>query len=345
MGILRLSLALAVLFFHDSGGLPTFIRPMNGSTAVFCFFVISGFYMQLVLATKYTRARLGKNWLLSFYASRYFRLFPAYFMTVLLTVVLAKTTHWVKLPDLFDPARGLSRLRQTIAVIGNLTMIGTNLPSVQDLITRPTWSIGVEISFYLLAPFLINAKRPVLVACATIGVILQFVTWGQHAPLLFGVHFFLYGMLLYKHRAWVCQKLAWLVDRRHAWLLSVGIVAMVFYRMPSDISIGRPDEHAHNLLDRLIYPIIVGILLPVLHETSAGNRRDYWIGQLSYPFYLLHQLALDVSDSLGLGGARKLLIVLIVCLLASALVVWLESVLVEPIRARLANRSRTAPTA
>ncbi len=47
----------------------------NGGGAIF---VISGFYMQLVLQTRYNRATLGRAWVARFYAARYFRLLPAY---------------------------------------------------------------------------------------------------------------------------------------------------------------------------------------------------------------------------------------------------------------------------
>ena len=74
MGCIRLLLALAVIVEHCEGkglmGLPFF-----GGTAyqaVFCFFIISGFYMAMVLKTKY------QNDALAFYRARILRLYPVY---------------------------------------------------------------------------------------------------------------------------------------------------------------------------------------------------------------------------------------------------------------------------
>ena len=82
MGSLRLSLALFVVFFHAQAysvyaqGLPpleTFLPVPDGRTAVQMFYLISGFYMALVLNEKYKTA--DTNWL--FYSNRFMRLWPA----------------------------------------------------------------------------------------------------------------------------------------------------------------------------------------------------------------------------------------------------------------------------
>ena len=56
MGTIRLLLALAVLLMMHSTPLLG-IRMINGAWAVQAFYVISGFYMALVLNEKYPRGR------------------------------------------------------------------------------------------------------------------------------------------------------------------------------------------------------------------------------------------------------------------------------------------------
>ncbi|HAA92439.1 MAG TPA: hypothetical protein DCE33_08330 [Rhodospirillaceae bacterium] len=81
MGILRLMLALAVLIGH-SGGLHglrmddgiSAILP-SGQVAVQSFYMISGFYMSLVLSSTYQ----GPAGTWCFWLSRYLRLAPIYF--------------------------------------------------------------------------------------------------------------------------------------------------------------------------------------------------------------------------------------------------------------------------
>src|SRR5258707_7705774 len=84
MGVIRLLLALSVVEFHSTRafGNPG-IWPVdlpNGIVAVQAFYVISGFYMALVLSTKYA----GEPW--RFYRARALRLLPIYWLVLIPTV-------------------------------------------------------------------------------------------------------------------------------------------------------------------------------------------------------------------------------------------------------------------
>ncbi len=83
MGTLRFLLALVVAYGH-------FAVPLSFPTsdiAVQSFFVISGFYMALVLNEKYGP---GSYWL--FISNRLLRLWPAYFVVLILS--LAAADNW-----------------------------------------------------------------------------------------------------------------------------------------------------------------------------------------------------------------------------------------------------------
>ena len=67
MGIIRLLLALAVLLAHVENAPAFLLRFIPGSLAVQCFYIISGFYMALVLNGKYSSKR-------DFYFNRFLRL-------------------------------------------------------------------------------------------------------------------------------------------------------------------------------------------------------------------------------------------------------------------------------
>src|SRR5262245_45783840 len=69
MGLLRFFLALSVAVWHIPG--PAF-KLMYASVAVICFFIVSGFYMAMVLTERYDKAG-------EFYWARFTRLYPAYF--------------------------------------------------------------------------------------------------------------------------------------------------------------------------------------------------------------------------------------------------------------------------
>src|SRR6267154_1532992 len=84
MGLLRLIFALFVLIYHcgqfDSIGF------MQGPEAVQSFYIISGFYMGLILNEKYVTANSYKL----FISNRFLRIFPTYWI-VLVLIVLCST--------------------------------------------------------------------------------------------------------------------------------------------------------------------------------------------------------------------------------------------------------------
>ena len=81
MGMLRVALAMAVVLSH----LPlATLQFMSGGLAVQGFFIVSGFYMALVLDGKYKDVGL-------FYSNRLLRLFPTYFVMMALTADRAST--------------------------------------------------------------------------------------------------------------------------------------------------------------------------------------------------------------------------------------------------------------
>ena len=73
MGLLRLFLALSVIAGHASSTVFSF-QGVGALYAVNFFFIISGFYMAMILNGKYEDKTS-----IQFYKSRVFRLFPTYY--------------------------------------------------------------------------------------------------------------------------------------------------------------------------------------------------------------------------------------------------------------------------
>src|SRR6266545_150629 len=95
MGCFRLFLALAVLNAHyrfwQLGPEGYSLFP-TGGFAVCIFYVISGFYMSMVITQKYQRLPDGT---LRFYGNRALRLFPVYLAVLAATVVLTEA-GWLR---------------------------------------------------------------------------------------------------------------------------------------------------------------------------------------------------------------------------------------------------------
>ena len=79
IGLIRILLASAVMLAHIPANKLLFI---DGQVAVLGFFIISGFYMNLVTTEKYQSNRSG------FLFNRVLRLYPAYFIALALSILL-----------------------------------------------------------------------------------------------------------------------------------------------------------------------------------------------------------------------------------------------------------------
>ena len=81
MGLIRFLLASMVVLFHTSSIFG--YHPMTGNVAVQCFYIISGFYMTLILNEKYT----GRKSNTLFYTNRALKIYPIYFTVLIMLIV------------------------------------------------------------------------------------------------------------------------------------------------------------------------------------------------------------------------------------------------------------------
>ena len=78
MGLIRLLLAISVITVHAS---PIFgLNFIQGQLAVEVFFMISGFYMALILSEKYTSNK-------TFIGNRFLKIFPTYWIILVLCLI------------------------------------------------------------------------------------------------------------------------------------------------------------------------------------------------------------------------------------------------------------------
>jgi peptidoglycan/LPS O-acetylase OafA/YrhL len=340
MGVLRLSLAVAVFLYHSNVSSFLGLHVLNGSAAVCCFFVISGFYMEMILSSKYKPTLMGDSYLKRFYLARFLRLWPTYFLVVMLIVLGSIAIRFISLPPTlhFESGIGGAKLLRPIAMwLLNITGLFLNLPSSKDLIIRPGWSLGVEASFYVLAPFVLRLKTLELVGLSIAGLFLQIVPYGSHSPVLYGFHLFLLGALAYRYRLEIEKPFSRYLGSQASILYGL-VFLTVLVSIPHEIRIGPAREHASNTLDCLIYPLILAVIIPLLHQRTKAHKLDQWIGHLSYPFYLVHQTVVD--GFVSWNGPYKTVLLGMLILLISACLANLEVRLIEPWRSKLGRPTR-----
>jgi peptidoglycan/LPS O-acetylase OafA/YrhL len=332
MGIFRLFLALSVLLGHTRGhgffGL-SFVYP---EIAVQSFFMISGFYMALVLNEKYNQP--GQY--LMFLTQRFLRLYPTLFILLVTVVavdgvVWAVTGHpWGSLKVWQENSHLLSPAAIAFLVLENLLVFGQEVvmllkmdpvtgafhlfwpnPPVKPveggffLLIGTSWSLAVEFSFYVLAPFLVRRRVRVQLAILAFCFLIRAATYwavpydSYHwiyflfPPNLF---FFMAGSVsyvLYRNYAVQLKKIA----MSKPWILAIfAVIAVDYCRFP----------YMRELY--LIWIPLVFIMVPMLFALTCRSRLDRLIGELSYPVYLIHAHVLMATIPLFSEPSRQWLL-------------------------------------
>jgi peptidoglycan/LPS O-acetylase OafA/YrhL len=374
MGLLRLALAISVLlthmgnFNHHSAKKLLGFSFVEADVAVQCFFVLSGFYMALVLNEKYR----GPDSYRLFITQRFFRLYPTYWLIfgfILVGELLIAATHgnrpenaytlqwWLRdyatMPWLTWIALGFSNLmflglndllQFTVSYPdGHLVLTGhfPSIPAGAYTIDPPAWSLGIEVVFYLFAPFLVRRavswQVGLLLLLATIRLGLQF---GWHVPYspyiycsaLLQFPFFLAGSLayrIYRNIPAFPRLYAW---SGVPWIVLLAVLILLYHRLP----------FAHSIW-LLLYPVLF-ISIPALFTLTRNNFWDRQIGELSYPFYLIHFFVIELAnvavDQINIPDAAVTPLCLLVTLLLSIAITQLFENRVDRFRAALFQRSK-----
>lgn len=318
--------ALAVVLFHyttrftelfDPAPLPTISFPI-GHYGVNLFFIISGFVIFMTLE------RTSRP--MDFVVSRFSRLFPAYWVAIILTFLI---THLLGLPG---------KLVDVATACGNLIMIHglLRIPHVDGVY----WTLEVEMLFY----------------CG------MFVLYRFHR--LHRIHAVLLGLLALRLTYFVLERgfgidLPWTLSR----LLILKYIPWFALGISIYLTISRDGAGKWrppaltaacaimNLLivDSLSLAVLATALAAIV-LMAARNRAPLlrnpilaWLGSITYPLYLLHE---NIGWSLQLTLTAKgipidaaILITLATSLaMATALTYWVERPALRWIRSSYRNR-------
>lgn len=325
MGILRLLFAISVFTAH--GGAILGHQLVNGAVAVQCFFVISGFYISLVLTEKY-----GTSWSETklFYSNRLLRLYPAYWCVLVLTLMAGfASTFNIGFLQYFSSQ--IVFIKQTFlmqgvagafAFISNLTLFGIDwtmfMKSVEGklqfaiefghaserldfLMPLPqAWSLGIEIAVYLMAPILFRMRTPlviILIAATFIARWIAFESGLNYDPwtyrfLPFELGLFLMGTVAYR----IYARIQTLDLGFIPILMLIQLIAMIFWysTVPNSSAIL---PFFTDIQTVLIFSIWLS--MPFIFAATKSNKLDRLIGDLSYPFYVSHLLMIWMFDPSG----------------------------------------------
>lgn len=307
LGTLRLLLALAVALSH--AGLS--IAGLNpGVIAVTGFYLVSGYVMAGLLQRHYPGPRHAGG----FYLDRVLRLMPQYLFYLLLVLVWQFAA--LSPAPAATQAYFLSRQPDAVDLFNNLAVIPLNYfmwnGADRYTLIPPAWSLGAEMQFYLLAPFILLWPRRLLgLGLLGLGVYLLAV-FGQINSDWFGYRllpgvltFFLLGALLrHLHQH----------DRSRAAL------ALVVVTVLGSVAVGVLARAHGSLFQPYNQETLLGLILifPLLHGLARRRRRgwDEHAGDLSYGLFLNHFLVLWVVFPGGVSAAQLPVFLLLGLLLA-----------------------------
>jgi peptidoglycan/LPS O-acetylase OafA/YrhL len=325
----------SVLLFHLAVGLEIkspahFARPAgslaadlvyNGFRGVELFFVISGFILAMPFAG---HGLLGKPAvsLRSYFLRRVTRLEPPYVLCMILLFGMHVLFRGRSARELFP------HLCASLVYLHNL------IYSAESPINNVTWSLEIEIQFYVLTPFLaalflIKGKalrRSVISALCAVSVVLGWLFIEPNGRAYYSIlrflHFFLVGFLLAD-----VYLTDWKGKPTRGWLWDV--IAFVGWPLLfltwSGTATPLPGQAPGRepLQTVLLVPAAVFLLYCAAFRGRAANRIFVnplvtTIGGMCYTIYLLHNpaLALIVSWTRGLGTTGSYAIDLVVQALA-----------------------------
>lgn len=332
MGIIRLLLALAVVAAHTKGifGLTL----VGGKVAVQSFFIISGFYMSLILNEKY----IGPNRSYGlFISNRLIRLYPIYWTVLIATLVsvglIAFITkghstprfetylyvHWNFYSLLYLVVTNIVIFGQDLIMfMGIVPENGhffytsnyslTNPPLHSCLFIPQAWTLGLEIAFYLVAPFILRRNLKIVITLIMLSFLLRgymFNVLGlREDPWIYRffpteIMFFLWGYVSYmiylRIKTWRIHPLFNIVV-----LAGIVLFTLCYQYLPSLMLRYQPFSVKE-------YCYFAGIVfsIPILFNYLKGYKFDNQVGELSYPIYICHFLVILICAELPIFMLRK----------------------------------------
>ncbi len=262
---------------------------MLGGRGVTIFFVLSGYLITSLALNE--EAKHGRLSFKAFYIRRTFRIFPLYYLVLLLYCLLVLGLGFV--PDKRD---GLIKVLPYYFTY--FQEIGLNVIGPDKVPFGQSWSLGYEEKFYLLWPLVIfgflkarKALRPYVAG----ALIAFFAACGLAAPpdtavgLLFPYYHILVGCLLA-----LLQPRA--SNRRSTLPLTYPALALVLL---SQFVVPRvASAPLAGMLNAIAYTIAVaGFFAGILTEETFVRRALAWrglvfVGTVSYGVYLIHVLCI-----------------------------------------------------
>lgn len=262
--------------------------------ALILFFVLSGFLLFLPYVRKLTRPDAAMPDTRQYFLHRVFRVFPGYVAIFLIANFVLRAVY-VENPTTQVPGSGdgTGMITDPGKLLANLTLVQTYIPEYVQTGINPSWSLTLEIAFYLLLPLLgvlIFALRgrvnmhPLKLALVAPGILLAVALVGRALT-----------PLVYAHvnvRNFPAPTSGYLPD---IWLQNWGPnLAAAFSRS------------ILTNADLFAYGMLAAVLFVAIEQGVIGERAAKWIHRICVvllpPFGVLTIVLLQAESAFGYGA-------------------------------------------
>jgi peptidoglycan/LPS O-acetylase OafA/YrhL len=351
MGIIRLLLAIAVVITHCGNIFG--MGFISGPVSVQAFYMISGFYMSLILEHKYSGDL--KSYYYLFISNRLLRLYPLYWTVLVLSIIYSvyqfhfineTTTSTI---SYFKEYSGNMNLGTMLLVIfanifllfqdiimflgfdvsGGGFFFTSNFRSVQQplylfMFIPQTWTLGIEVLFYIIAPFFLKKKIHIILGIILLSLIIRgllYYNGFKFDPWTYRFFptelvFFLFGDVAFR----IYKKIGKMNINKYLMnaILGLNIIYIVFAT-----KINIPGKN-------IIFLLLFLSSLPIIFKLSKNWRVDRYIGDLSYSVYITHILALNFVSDLRIIENKSYLSIMVI-IISIALSILLKLAIGDPI--------------
>lgn len=276
-GTYRILLALMVVYLHFTGS--TFFA---GHYAVFGFFTLSGYLMTLILQKNYGYSLSG---LAGYAVNRLLRIYPMYWVSMLLAIGVLLIIHreGAALGGKFFMPRDLTQWFQNIA------LFVTRDTKPQVIVVA--WTLSIELFYYLLIGLGISRTRKITALWLAVSILYTGYMAVTGTP--FGDRFFTFsaatmpfsmGAAMYHWKKELTGIFSLVAKHPAAPLICTGIFlanGMVGHTLGT--------YESYNFYLNIPLCALVHISLYERQELLLVSRNfDKFMGDLSYPLYLIH---------------------------------------------------------
>ncbi|HEY0319595.1 MAG TPA: acyltransferase [Pyrinomonadaceae bacterium] len=276
-----------------------------GRMGVTFFFVLSGFLITyLLLAEKKSAGTISIR---KFYIRRVLRIWPLYFLLILLAFFVLPRFAFFDIPRFTADLPVYFKYTFPLFVLFLPQLALSIYPPVPY--AEPLWSIGVEEQFYLLWPLLIKRVKRILalsVAIVVAGFLVKQLAFMMAAQSrdAEAVRYWNYFIGYFYFTRMECMAVgaigAWLVFKKKRSILGflyhrvtqVAVYALTLYALVTETF--KPAFN-YTIYSALFCIIILNIATNPRSLIKLESGVFTFLGNISYSIYMLHEIAIKIS--------------------------------------------------